>query len=137
MQASVDVALILWNPDVIELVSFVLSGEDLTSCGVEPSAGEERIAELIASSQPRVVVFDLHPPYDLSAATARRLFDRFPDCCFLVTSANASQALKKAPWLSACPMLQKPYQVDEIASMVNSLAMRARNRIIALSAGAV
>ena len=31
-----DVALLLWNPDVIELVSLTLLGHDLSSKGIEP-----------------------------------------------------------------------------------------------------
>src|SRR5439155_3233983 len=71
MNTRIDVALILWNPDVIQLVSFVLLHRNLRSRGVEPSRGAEEIQDLIASCGPTVVVFDLKPPYDESNRTTR------------------------------------------------------------------
>jgi hypothetical protein len=125
MNKRVDVVLILWNPDVIELVSFVLHHRNLTSCGVEPSQGAQRIEELIASCSPSVVLFDLDPPYDRSAGAALNLMRRFPNRPFVVTCADPALALKSAPWLSRHPMFQKPYEPDEIADTVRSIARRA------------
>jgi len=130
MNTPIDVALILWNTDVIDLVSLVLLRRNLLSCGCEPSEGAENIEELIVSCGPRVVIFDLDPPYDRSATVALRLLNRFPDRLFVMTCADSALALKKAPWLSGLPMFQKPYEVDEVATIVSSM-VRIGHRILA------
>jgi hypothetical protein len=135
MYTRIDVALILWNPDVIQLVSVVLLQRNLKSCGVEPSDGAERIEDLIVSCRPAVVVFDLDPPYDRSAAVALSLQNRFPDCSFVMTCADSVLALKKAPWLARCPMFQKPYEMDEMANVVRSMVRRAPRSVNAFSFG--
>jgi hypothetical protein len=125
MKKRIDVALILWNPDIIELVSLVLLRRNLISGGFEPSEGAERIEDLIVTCNPSVVVLDLDPPYERSAAVALNLLNRFPDRAFLMTCADSALALKRAPWLSAHMMFQKPYEMDEIANCVRSLVRRA------------
>ena len=135
MNTSTDVALILWNTDVIELVSFVLLRRNLKSCGLEPSEGRERIEDLILSCRPSVVIFDLDPPYDRSAAIVRDLSDRFRDCSFVMTCADSNLALKKAPWLSRYALFQKPYEIDEIANTVRSMVRCAPGKA-ALAVGA-
>lgn len=121
MNTRTDVALILWNRDVIQLMSLVLLQRNLESCGVEPSDGAERIERFLRSCNPSVVVFDLHPPYDRSAAVALRMMDRFPGTSFVLTCADSVLAMKKAPWLSRCLLFQKPYELDEIADAVRSM----------------
>jgi hypothetical protein len=124
MSASTDVALILWNADVIDLVSFVLLRRNITSEGIEPSQGVDRIADFIAWHTPAVVVYDLEPPYGRSAARFLSLLDRFSECSFVITCADRARALHSAPWLSAVPVFQKPYVLDEIADSVSSRVMR-------------
>ncbi len=109
MSTRIDVALILWNPDVIQLVSFVLLHRNLKSRGVEPSRGAEEIQDLIVSCSPTVVVFDLKPPY--------------------VTCADPALALKAAPWLSCYPIFQKPYEPDEIGETVGSMVRLASGNV--------
>jgi len=121
MNRSIDVALILWNQDVIHLMSVVLLDRNLMSCGLEPSEGLEKIEDLIISSRPSVVVFDLDPPYQRSAAVAQDLLCGFPDVSFVMTCADPVLALKKAPWLSTYPMFQKPYDIPEIVNTLGSL----------------
>src|SRR4029453_2627908 len=118
MNTSIDVALILWNPDVIELVSLTLRGRNLKSSGLEPAEGIEKIEELIVSRGPRVVIFDLDPPYHRSAAVALHLMARFSDCSFVMTCADRSLAVKAAPWLRLHPVFQKPYEPDEMVRTV-------------------
>jgi hypothetical protein len=124
MSASTDVALILWNADVIDLMSFVLLRRNITSDGIEPSHGTDRIADFIASRCPAVVVYDLEPPYGRSAVKFLSLLDRFSECSFVITCADRALALHSAPWLSAVPVFQKPYALDEIVDSVYSRVMR-------------
>src|SRR5262245_44236795 len=121
MSTSIDVALILWNPDVIELVSLILRSRNLKSTGLEPAEGIDKIEQLIVSRGPRVVVYDLDPPYDRSAAVALQLMARFSDCSFVMTCADRALAVKAAPWLRLYPVFQKPYEPDQIVRTVRSL----------------
>jgi hypothetical protein len=136
MKTYADVALILWNPDVIELVSLVLVHRNLKSIGVEPSEGRDGIEELIVSSSPSVVVFDLDPPYGRSTAVAHHLLNRFPDRAFVMTCADRGLALRTAPWLSSHPLFQKPYEMDEIANTVRSMVRHSCRNVVSLSIGA-
>jgi DNA-binding NarL/FixJ family response regulator len=135
MNTHVDVALILWNRDVIELVSLALLHRNLKSRGVEPSEGAERVESLIAGCSPDVVVFDLNPPYERSAATVQHMLERFPDCAFVMTCADSAYAVKHAPWLSRYHVFQKPYAVDDIANTVRALINRLPKGLAALSLG--
>jgi DNA-binding NarL/FixJ family response regulator len=132
-----DAALILWNKDVIQLMSFVLEKRDLKSKGLEPSEGSQAIEALIAYSDPACVVFDLKPPYQDSAAVALHLLERFPGCGFVITCANPELALRAAPWLSFHPIFQKPYEVDEIGDAVRSMVKERRQIVMALADSAV
>jgi hypothetical protein len=132
MNTCLDVALILWNKDVIQLVSLVLLRRNLKSDGVEPSEGPEKIEALIASSSPTVVVFDLDPPYDRSAAVISHLLNRFPDRSFVMTCADPVLALRSAPWLSSHPVFQKPYEMDEIAATVLAMVSRVSRSLAAV-----
>src|SRR5438093_13084495 len=108
MNTTTDVALILWNTDVIDLMSFVLLRRNLKSCGVEPSEGCERIEAFILSCSPSVVVFDLDPPYDRSAAGASHLLRRFAYCCFVHTCEDPNLAWLKESRLYNYAMFKKP-----------------------------
>jgi hypothetical protein len=136
MKKRTDVALILWNKDVIELVSLVLLSRNLISRGLEPSEGPDRMENFIVSDCPRVVVFDLHPPYASSGEVALRLIDRFPGLSFVITCADKTLALKSVPRLSTQRLFQKPYDIDEIAGAVSSMVRRDWMRFTALSVSA-
>jgi hypothetical protein len=128
MHTQVDVALILWNQDVIDWVSLVLLERKLRSHGVEPSAELQTIEHLIGSCRPYVVVFDIAPPYTQSTAVLLRLLNRFPDRAFVVTCADPVLAVLAAPWLSVRVVLQTPYEPDVIVRTVVSMASRAPQR---------
>lgn len=136
MNTRIDVALILWNPDVIELLSLMLYRRHLKSCGVEPSEDADTIERLIVLNNPSVVVFDLGPPYELSAAVALHLLDRFPDRSFVMTCADSCLARKAAPWLFCYPMFEKPYEISAMVNMVHELVRRVPERMVALSIAA-
>lgn len=132
MNARTDVALILWNPDVIDLMSFVLLRRNVRSRGIEPSEGTERISDFIRSCSPAVVVFDLHPPYARSAADALYLLDRFPNHPFVMTCADRMLALRNASWLSCHPLYEKPYRTDDVAQTVHSMVIRRASKLATL-----
>ena len=120
MSIRSEVALVLWNEDLIQLLSMVLLRRDLISSGIEPSQGVEAIEGLIESCNATVVVFDLDPPYGRSAASLLRLLDRFHERSFVVTCADPVLALKSAPWLCGYPIFQKPYELDDLVTTISS-----------------
>ena len=121
MNHNIDVALVLWNTDVIQLASLVLCRRNLVSTGIEPSEGLDRIGDVIASSGAPVVVFDLEPPYARSAAVLSQLLNRFIDRSFVMTCADPMLAVKATPWLSGHNIFQKPYAMADMADTVCSL----------------
>lgn len=128
MSSRIDVALILWNPDVIELMSVALLGRGLRSGGVEPAEGTERVSEFIASCAASVVILDLAPPYSSSAEEALGLLDRFPNRSFIMTCADRGSALSSAAWLNHFSVYQKPYALDDVADAVRSMVIGASRR---------
>jgi hypothetical protein len=131
MNAGTDVALILWNSDVIDLMSFVLLRRNVRSCGIEPSEGTEKIVDFIESCGPAVIVFDLDPPYSRSAAEALYLLDRFPSHSFVITCADRCLAVSSASWLSDHPVFEKPYSLDDMAETVHSMVMQGSSKLAA------
>jgi DNA-binding NtrC family response regulator len=129
MNNHTDVALILFNSDVIDLMSFVLLGADLKSCGFEPSEGVDRVEEFISSHCPGLVIFDLDPPYRISTVVLKRLLNRFPDLPFVITCADPTLAINAAPWLCCHHIFQKPYEPDEIRDLVGSMLSHARKQL--------
>ncbi len=133
MRTLADVALIVWNPDVIQLLAFVLRKHDLECIGTEPSQGVEAIEPLIRAAAPSVVVFDLAPPYTRSATVVQHLMERFSNYSFVMTCADPILALKSAPFLARYPVFQKPYELNEIASTIESMTRRLPQCSIELS----
>jgi len=126
MNSQTDVALILWNEDLIDLMSFVLQEFGMTSFGLEPFESRKTIEDTIALRKPCVIIFDLDPPYERSAATALELIDRFADCSFLMTCADPLLAFQKAPWLCGQAIFEKPYDVLQLAASVHLLVRRTQ-----------
>jgi DNA-binding NtrC family response regulator len=128
MSTRIDAALILWNSDVIELVSMALKHSNIRSYGIEPAEGANE--HLLESSNPAVVIFDLDPPYRRSAAVVRDLLHRFPAQAFVFTCADPVLAINAAPWLSSYTILQKPYDINEIVTTVRSLMTAGKSKLV-------
>jgi len=118
MKAQIDVALVLWNPDVITVVSMALLQRGLHAAGLEPQEDTATIEELIRSTGSHVVVFDLAPPYSKSGAVAIHLMRSFPSRAFVFTCADPEVALKAQPWLASYRIFRKPYDVLEMAESI-------------------
>lgn len=125
MTKDIDVALILWNPDVIHLATVVLEQRNLKSGGLEPYHTIQEIEEWVVCCEASVVVFDLGPPYNMSARVALYLLNRFPERSFVFTCADPQLATKVAPALSVHPILRKPYYPEEMGNVVEALVCRA------------
>jgi AmiR/NasT family two-component response regulator len=120
-----DVALVLWNRDVIELVSMILLTRNLKARGIEPSDDVAQVEEFILTCAPTVVVLDLEPPYHQSVSKAQYLLNRFPDRPFVLTCADPALATTAAPWLSVHPLYQKPFEIDALVEKIHSMVKRS------------
>jgi hypothetical protein len=139
MNTHRDVALFLWNSDIIEMMSWLLLDRHVDSDGVEPSEGYDAIAELILHWTPKVVVFDLMPPYQASSEELARLVKRFPNASFVITCADSTLAQKRASWLSAFPVFEKPYDPFALAHVIHdmvTLCDKSYKSVTAMSIGA-
>jgi hypothetical protein len=136
MSTQRDVALFLWNEDIIHMMSWLLLDRNVESDGVEPSEGEDAIESRIACWNPKIVVFDLIPPYQDSAAVLARLIDRFPEMRFIVTCADTTLALRKAPWLSRLRLFQKPYDPYALVDQIQAAVAPSYKSIGIVSVGA-
>jgi hypothetical protein len=134
MDTHIDVALILWNPDVIQLMSMVLWHRQVSSSGVEPSE-REKVKALIESGKPSVVVFDLDPPYQRSAAVLSDLMARYSGSSFILTCADPALAVKFVPWLSGYQVFQKPYGIDELGNAIGAVVHPAVESLAVASGG--
>ena len=135
MKAFVDVALVVWNPDIIQLLSFVLQTHDLNGVGIEPSEGTKNIARFLEFADAPVVVFDIEPPYTRSTAGLLPLLEKFQQCAFVVTCADPVLALKSAPYLARYPVFQKPYDLSKIVSTILELTRNSSVVAVEMSHG--
>jgi hypothetical protein len=122
MNRLIVAALILWNPDVVELVSLFLRRRNVRVCGIEPTDASQ--VRLLVSLKPSVVVFDLDPPYKRSTNLVQELLVRFRVRSCVFTCADPLLAVTAAPWLASYPVLQKPYDLNEMIETVRSLVIQ-------------
>lgn len=120
MYPGTDVALVLWNVDVIDLVASLLRERRLSVVGLEPREETERIQEVLTARGPRVVVFDLAPPYRRSGQVAADLLRSFKSSKFIFTCADPKVAFMMEPWLSCYQVFQKPYDVMDLTDVIAS-----------------
>jgi DNA-binding LytR/AlgR family response regulator len=133
MKAYVDVALVVWNPDIIQLLSFVLQTHNLNGVGIEPSEGIKSIDRFLEFADAPVVVIDLEPPYNRSTAGLSHLLEKFQQCAFVVTCADPVLALRSAPYLARYPVFQKPYDLSQIVSTIQELTRNSSVMAVEMS----
>jgi DNA-binding NtrC family response regulator len=130
-----DVALILCNPDVIDLVAYLLARRNMTYVGLDPWAGIDSMQRLILRQRPACVVLDLIPDYRSSGQYALRLMKLYPESKFIFTAADPQVALARLPWLKGYATFQKPFDpillADLITSMSHKRALAAAARFAA------
>jgi CheY-like chemotaxis protein len=118
------VAVVNSNEDVVELLRVALERAGFVVVSAhddEIRRGRQSLSDLVATHEPRVLIYDLVPPYDrnwrflehLQATPAMR------GRRFIITSANAAAAreLSGAP-ADVYEILGKPYDIEEIVRVV-------------------
>jgi hypothetical protein len=117
-----DVALILCNPDVIDLVAYLLARRNMTYVGLDPWAGVGSMQKLILLHRPACVVMDLIPDYRSSGQYALRLMKLYPESKFMFTAADPQLALARLPWLNGYATFQKPFDPILMADLITSMS---------------
>jgi DNA-binding response OmpR family regulator len=107
---------------VLELAGFVV----LTAFTNAVRDGKTDLEALMRQYRPAVVVYDIAPPYEANW----RLFEHIrttPACAgvrFVLTSTNAAQVRAVAGELQIHEIVGKPYDLDQLVSLVKAAADR-------------
>jgi len=122
--APATVAVVNSNEDVVELLRVALerAGFVVVSAHVdEIRRGRQSLSDLVTAHEPRVLIYDLVPPYDRNwrflehLQTAPAMQGRR----FIITSANAAAARElSGASADVYEVLGKPYDIDEIVKVV-------------------
>ena len=125
------VAIINSNDDVVEMLrlSFEQAGFVVVSAHADAiKRGATNLTDFVRAHRPRVIVFDLVPPYDRSYRFVEHLreTDGLNACHFVLTSTNPGRARELAGTSEEIyEVVGKPYDLDQITRAVKE-ASRAR-----------
>jgi CheY-like chemotaxis protein len=125
------VAIINSNDDVVEMLrmSFELAGFVVVSAHVDAiKRGETNLSDFVQAHRPKVIVFDLVPPYDRSFRFVEHLRQTgiLNGARFVLTSTNAQRAQELSRTTEEIfEVLGKPYDIDVITRAVKE-ASRAQ-----------
>lgn len=124
----VTVAVLNTNDDVVEMLrialekaGFVVVSEHLD----EIRRGEASLSDLVTEHDPRVILYDLVPPYDRSWRFLQHVCSMpfMAGRKVVVTSTNAAKAVELSGGATHVhEILGKPYDIDAIVSAVQSAA---------------
>lgn len=125
------VAVINSNDDVVEMLrlSFEQAGFIVVSAHVDAiKRGQTSLTDFVRAHRPKVIVFDLVPPYDRSYRFVEHLRQTgiLDGARFVLTSTNADRAHELARTSEEIfEIMGKPYDLDAITRAVKE-ASRAR-----------
>jgi CheY-like chemotaxis protein len=122
------VAVFNTNDDVVEMLRIVLenAGFVVVSAHVDDvRRGATNLADFIEEHDPRVIIFDLMPPYDRSWRFVEHLkaSPRMKGRAFVLTSTNPKRAEELSGGATDIhEILGKPYDLDEVVRAVQRAA---------------
>ena len=131
-----DVALILCNPDVIDLVAYLLARRNMTYVGLNVGRRELDARTRFSVHRPACVVMDLIPDYRSSGQYALKLMKLHPEAKFIFTAADPQLALTRLPWLKGYATFQKPFDPILLADLITSMSHRRAKGPAAVRLGA-
>jgi len=130
--APVAVAIFNSNDDVVEMLRLALEMEGLVAISGhvdELRRGRLTLLDIVKEHDPRVIIYDLVPPYDHSwrFLDHMRQNDDMRGREFVITSTNPKRATELVG--ATEPVLEiigKPYDIHQIVEAVKQAAARAR-----------
>jgi CheY-like chemotaxis protein len=128
MANPVTVAVFDTNDDIVEMLRMVLenAGFVVVSAHVDDvRRGATNLADFIDEHDPRVILFDLMPPYDRSWRFVEHLKSAqwMKHRSFVLTSTNAKRAEELSGGATDIhEILGKPYDLDEVVRAVQRAA---------------
>jgi DNA-binding NarL/FixJ family response regulator len=134
MTAPTTVAILNTNDDVVEMLRIALehAGFVVVSEHVDDvRRGEASLNHLMQEHDPKVIIYDLTPPYDRSWRFLEHVcgMPYMAARKVVVTSTNAARAVELSGGATHVhEILGKPYDIDEIVQAVQSAAGRAVDR---------
>jgi CheY-like chemotaxis protein len=128
MTSPLTVAVFNTNDDVVEMLRIALENEGFVVVSAhvdEVRRGMINLADFIEEHDPRVIVFDLVPPYDRSWRFVEHLKSapRMKGRAFVLTSTNPKRAEELTGGATDIhEILGKPYDLDEVVRAVRRAA---------------
>ncbi len=118
------IAVLNSNDDVVEMLRMVLEHAGFVVVSAHLDAirrGEQSLADFVQEHDPRLIVYDLMPPYDRSWRFLEHLREA-PDMRrrkFVITSTNAARATSIIGTAEHVhEIVGKPYDIDEFVKIV-------------------
>lgn len=125
------VAVINSTPDIVEMLRLAIQQAGfvvITALTHEVRDGHVNIEQFITQHQPRVIVYDIAPPYDANWQLFQHLagMPALQGRQFVLTSTNARHVERiAAPQQHVYEVVGKPIDLDEVVKAVKE-ATRAR-----------
>jgi DNA-binding NtrC family response regulator len=127
------VAVVNTSPDVVDMLRLTLEHAGIVVVSAmtwEIREGEVDLERFVAQHRPRVIVYDIAPPYERNWRLFEHLRETvFPNHPYVLTSTNAGLVRKCIdPALNVFEVLEKPYSLDAILQAVRTAMERSPNR---------
>ena len=115
------------SPDLVDLVRRAFEPAGIVTVSVlthQIREGAVDLESFIRQHDPRVVVYDIAPPYDANWALFQHVcrMDVMRDRQYVVTSANAKQVESLAAGQPVYEIVGKPYDLDMLVAAVKDAA---------------
>ena len=129
MEERIIVAVVNGNEDIVELVRDALEEEGFLTVEAhipDIRRGKTDFVAFLEQEDPRVVIYDLAPPFKESLSFLRLIMSSTAAAgrAFVLTTTNRAGLEEVAGETGSIELLGKPYDLDQIVSAVRRAAAR-------------